>query len=488
MEIKKVFREEIIEKFLKENLTKVFIGIGVIVMLVLIWIGCFVDFLVLKVLYFLGIGILIGSIIRLSYRSIPPGYKAMVVDPFRGRLSKYLDEGMKWVPFWQNLEDYSLFRQSLNFEIRDIQTAVGAAIKEITGVVIWRPDPRNLSLYFEVGEKTVREVLTVKIGNLLAGLIGTMGVDGVIHRYSQIINILTSELTDPPEVSLLIQAKFAFRQWREIKQEEKEIEARIKEKSGDLELRERLNEAKKELMQSERYKEEKFTQLKKFFRENLGVDLEVLEEKRKVDEAKKIKRIVDNIFLYWEDLLEIFEIKERKKELYRKMLENAWITEIEINERKNFLDELIALIGSHRGLKITIGEKGEKIINIKDLLPAPASSEVEEKYGIEILEVVCYPVALDSKTAQERAKTTWNRFRGKAADIDWGTTMRLARKTRREAPTISEEKALEAVLVNKGVIKKEEKVLEIPGIEKIGEIFVNDRSKRYYSKQKKGDR
>ena len=149
----------------------------------------------------------------------------------------------------------------------------------------------------------------------------------------------------------------------------------------------------------------------------------------------KQNRVIKNINLFKEELKEILD--------------------------PGFMSELDNLI---RARKKNIEKE-----NITEI--APDRSELEEDYAIEIIGIDLFPIKLDEETAKERAKRTWNLFRRLAAQVDWRTTAELVRALREKFPDIPDEKALEFIYVNKGVIERKietkEQKIDVPTMDKI---------------------
>jgi len=425
---------------------KVIIGISIGITIGIMIVGIIslpeTPFGILKTAYALVCLLFIGSLFSLCARRVREGFIAMIIDTFRGRLKdKYLNEGLRFIWPWQKLDATSVSVHILEVKIKEIQTVIGAALEKVEGVVVWRPDLGNLFKYFEIGEKAAEKTITARFADFLAGIVGTMDVNECIRYYESLHKGLESELKNPPELSLKNHLSFTKKRLDEIRKRIDVLEGQIKarEKEGDEKKVKELQEEKNELLETqlriEGYKKQKEDSFKNFIRSCLGVEKERNIEKHKQLRMKQ-NRVIRNINLFKEELKEILD--------------------------PDFMSELDALINARK-----TNIETENITEV-----APDRSELEEDYAIEIIGIDLFPIKLDEETAKERAKRTWNLFRRLAAQVDWRTTAELVRALKDKFPDIPDERALEFIYVNKGVIKRtidtKEQKIDVPAV---GEIL-----------------
>lgn len=368
------------------------------------WIGVLIDIGMLYALY------------KLIFRDVPIVNIGMLVSPLWGRLPEYLAEGKHVVLPWDKIEFEEL--KVKTYPVREEKgylTLDGAPIN-LNVDIFYRIDRHNIYLYKEV-EGTETAAIDGKVKEYIYGKIGALETDEVIAHQGDIATGVLEEIRLHP-----ISSKTKLLAFQEKKKEllKKDIEI------ANSRLEAEKDKERIEILTSKINKIE--TDIK-----TTSAEIKVLYEK----ETRKLKEDLD---------LKLKEALQHNKQ------EEAGEIRTEI--------EKIEKLEEKELLKI-ISAKIEKVE--EEML-----SELEQNFAIKVLGSRIYGLDIADKEAKEgRSKRTTTMFERTAIMTEWGTTNMVMEMLKKKYPGLTDSELLEAVLVNRGRIKKDKKVYEIEGLDKI---------------------
>lgn len=370
------------------------------------WLGIFMDIVILYALY------------KAIFRDIPMVHIGMKVSPFWGRIPEYLTEGKHPVLPWDKVELEKLKVKTYSVKEEKGYLTLDGAPMNLTVDIFYRIDKDNIYLYKEI-EGTEESAIDGKVKEYLYGKIGALETDEVIANQGDLAKGILEEIRLHPISSKEKLLSFLEKKEELLKKERESAE----EKAGD----------------------EKDEDREKI--ENLTLKIGRIE----ID-IKAIKKEINALY-------------EREAENLKRDLELQRKKAINNNDQKG-LEKIEAEI--KRNNEMTEKDLHKKIKNEIEKVEEAMLSELERHFAIRILGSRMYGLDIADQGAKEgRSKRTTTMYERTAILTEWGTTDRVMKMLKKKYPGLSDNELLEAVLVNRGRIKKDKKVIEIEGLEKV---------------------